>query len=180
MPIVRIVSGGQTGADRGGLEAAIYCEVPHGGWCPLGRKAEDGRIPDKYLLKETDSSDYLRRTELNVQDSDATVVFTLGSPSGGSLRTIEFAHGHEKPWHSIDVNLESRQRAVGQITAWLRGEIAFDYDEYTAKPPANCVLNVAGSRESRADGIQDWVMAVMIDVLIQVNPECRKAYPVRL
>lgn len=131
----------------------------------------------EYLLKETDSDDYLERTELNVRDSDATVVFTLGRPTGGSLRTIEFAHGHRKPWHHIDVNLESRGRAVKQIVSWLRGEIAYDYDEYTAKPPVDCILNVAGSRESQADGIQDLVMAIVVDVLIAVNPERRKLYP---
>ena len=38
-------------------------DVSHGGWCPKGRKAEDGRIPDKYLLKETSSADYLKRTD---------------------------------------------------------------------------------------------------------------------
>jgi hypothetical protein len=177
MSVTRIVSGGQTGADRGGLDAALYCDVPLGGWCPKGHKAENGRIPAKYRLQETDSADYLVRTEANVVDSDATVVFTLGAPSGGSLRTIEFAHRHRKPWHHIDVNLESRKRAVGQIVKWLRGEIAYDYDEYQTKPPEQCVLNVAGSRESKAEGIQDLVTAIMVDVLGEVNPECRKFYP---
>ena len=69
MPIIKIVSGGQTGADRGGLEAAIYCGVPHGGWCPKGRKAEDGHIPGKYNLREMDTADYLARTKANVLDA---------------------------------------------------------------------------------------------------------------
>jgi hypothetical protein len=177
MPLTCIVSGGQTGADRGGLDAALYCAIPHGGWCPRGRKAEDGVIPEKYTLKETASTDYLDRTRRNVLDSDATVVFTLGNATGGSLRTIEFAHAAHKPWHHIDVNLEDRQRSVHQIVRWLRGEIAYDYDEYTAKPPEACILNVAGSRESKADGIQDLVTAIMVDVLRELNPECRKFYP---
>ena len=82
MPIIKIVSGGQTGADRGGLDASIHCELPHGGWCPKGRKAEDGRIPDKYQLVEMSTSDYLSRTEANVVDSDATVVFTDKAATG--------------------------------------------------------------------------------------------------
>ena len=177
MPITRIVSGGQTGADRGGLDAAVYCNLPHGGWCPTGRKAEDGRIPDKYQLEEMGSGDYLKRTKQNVLDSDATVVFSFGPPKGGSLRTIEFAHAAEKPFHSIDVNLEGRERAVKQIVGWLRGEIAFDYDDYVARVPEDCVLNVAGTRESKADGIQDLVCAIMVDVLREVNPGCKDVYP---
>jgi len=74
--ITKIISGGQTGADRGGLDAAIHCGLPHGGWCPKGRKAEDGLIPSKYQHKEMESSGYLPRTQANVFDSDATVIFT--------------------------------------------------------------------------------------------------------
>jgi hypothetical protein len=70
MPDKRIVSGGQTGADRAALEWAIEYQVPHGGWCPKGRKAENGRIPDRFNLPETPSSDYLQRNEWNVRDSD--------------------------------------------------------------------------------------------------------------
>jgi hypothetical protein len=177
MPITRIVSGGQTGADRGALDAAIYCQVPHGGWCPKGRIAEDGTIPDKYHVQEMTSDDYLVRTEQNVKDSDATLVFTLGNPSGGSLETIELALHHQKPWHHIDVDLESRERAVEQITKWLNGKIGYDFGEYIAAPPTECVLNVAGSRESNADGIQDLVMRIMVDVLRTVNPELKGLYP---
>lgn len=179
MPITKIVNGGQTGADRGGLDAAMYCDVPHGGWCPKGRKAEDGIIPPQYQLREMPSSDYLSRTRQNVIESDATVVFTLGKATGGSLRTIEFAMGRQKPWHHIDVDLEGRQRAVSQIVQWLSGEIAYDYNQYQIKPPDNCVLNVAGSRESKADGIQQLVAAIMVDVLRVVNPACRHFYPLQ-
>lgn len=177
MPITRIISGGQAGADRGGLEAALYCNVPHGGWCPKGRKAEDGIIPPEYQLQETKSADYLQRTHANVRDSDATLVFTLGTPSRGSLRTIEFARELRRPWHNIDVALEDRPRAVSQIVAWLAGDIAWDYGEYQAHPPQKCTLNIAGSRESKADGIQLLVTAIMVDVLRTVNPECHHFYP---
>ncbi len=54
----KIISGGQTGVDRGALDAAIALDFEHGGWCPLGRLAEDGQIPDRYRLDETDSPDY--------------------------------------------------------------------------------------------------------------------------
>ena len=173
MPITRIISGGQTGADRGGLEAALYCDVPHGGWCPKGRKAEDGRIPDRYHVQEMSSADYLARTEQNVIDSGATVVFTLGRATGGSLKTIEFAHTHQKPWIHIDVDKMSLEKAVKEIADWLQGRGDYNHDEYIAQPPGNVVLNIAGSRESKADGIQDLVEAIIVDVIREVNPECK-------
>jgi hypothetical protein len=71
--IPKIVSGGQTGADRAALDWALSHQLPCGGWCPKGRKAEDGPIEAKYPLKESPSASYLQRTEWNVRDSDATV-----------------------------------------------------------------------------------------------------------
>lgn len=178
MPITRIVSGGQTGADRGGLDAALYCEVPHGGWCPKGRRAEDGTIPAKYALQEMTTADYLARTEANVVDSDATVVFTDKGATGGSLRTLEFCLKHRKPRLHVSLASTRRDRTVGDIVAWLSGDSAFnDYEDYEAKPPADCTLNVAGSRESKTPGIADAVMRIMVDVLIAVNPDCRRFYP---
>ena len=156
MPIIKIVSGGQTGADSGGIEAAIHCNLPHGGWCPKGRLAEDGKIPAKYLLQETPSSDYLARTEANVTDSDATLIFSYGPLEGGSLRTMEFSQKHKKPWLYVDLE---RDGAIKAIMEWLK-----------AKFPKQCVLNVAGSRESKAPGIQDKVQAIMVDVLIKISP----------
>ena len=76
---LRIISGGQTGADRAALDWAIEHGIPHGGWCPLGRKAEDGRIDGRYQLNETPSSSYVLRTERNVRDSDGTVVLSISA-----------------------------------------------------------------------------------------------------
>ena len=81
---LKIISGGQTGADRGGLDAAMDLGIEHGGWCPKGRRAEDGRIPDRYTLEETTSTDYTVRTEKNVEWADGTVVFTFGAPQGAA------------------------------------------------------------------------------------------------
>lgn len=95
----KIVSGGQTGADRAGLDVAIRWGFPHGGWCPKGRKAEDGPISAQYHLKETSSASYLQRTDRNVRDSDGTVIFTIApNLSGGSKRTADFAEKHRKPF----------------------------------------------------------------------------------
>ena len=77
----KIISGGQTGADRAGLDAAMELNIPIGGWCPKGRKAEDGPIDKKYPLQETKLGDYKVKTGLNVKDSDGTIIFTLGKPT---------------------------------------------------------------------------------------------------
>lgn len=102
LTIEKIVSGGQTGADRAALDWAIDHGVAHGGWCPKGRCAEDGTIPDRYDLQEMPSKNYLRRTEQNVLDSDGTVIFSrTDTLTGGSKRTAEFAVKHRKPWLHI-------------------------------------------------------------------------------
>jgi len=96
--VERIISGGQTGADRAGLDFAIAHGIPHGGWCPRGRLAEDGSIPRRYRLMESPSPDYAQRTEWNVRDSDGTVIFSLGRDlSGGSKFTAEVAAQLRKP-----------------------------------------------------------------------------------
>jgi len=150
--IAKIISGGQTGADRGGLDAAIELNIPHGGRCPRGRLAEDGVIPVKYRLQEMNSPDYLKRTEQNIVDSDATVVFTYGAPSGGSKRTVQFAARHKRPCLHADLTRPA-DAVVEQVKTWLEtlGE--------------GIVLNVAGSRESKHAGIQDMVREIMINVL---------------
>ncbi len=166
MHISKIVSGGQTGADRGGWEAAIYCSLPYGGWIPQGRKAEDGVISAKYKgLQETGSADYPARTEANVVDSDATVVFTYGTPTGGSKRTVELAKKHKRPCLVIDLN-EPREKTVKQIVEWLKGLAV----------PAG-VLNVAGSRASKSPEIDLAVTARMVDVISEVNG--RLFYPIQ-
>jgi hypothetical protein len=111
--IPRIVSGGQTGADRAALDWALSHNLPCGGWCPKGRKAEDGTIDPKYPLKESSSASYLQRTEWNVRDSDATVLFSIApSLGGGSKKTVEFAKNHNKPC----LHLHARQQALAKAS----------------------------------------------------------------
>ncbi len=94
-----IVSGGQTGADRAAMDWAIAHQIPHGGWCPKGRKAEDGILAPCYNLTETPSSEYSERTQWNVRDSDGTVVFSISEAIfAGTLLTIESAKKYKKPY----------------------------------------------------------------------------------
>ncbi|HYZ72060.1 MAG TPA: putative molybdenum carrier protein [Chthoniobacterales bacterium] len=91
MKSIKIVLGGQTGADRAALDWALARGVECGGWCPKGRKAEDGTIRAKYPPKKTASVAYLQRIEWNVRDSDATVLFSIKPTlTGGSLKTVDF------------------------------------------------------------------------------------------
>lgn len=150
----RIISGGQTGADRGGLDAAIALGIPHGGWCPKGRLAEDGKVPARYQLTETGSSSYPGRTRRNVLDADGTVIFTRGRLEGGSRLTADVARAAGKPSLHIDVKRLDAERAalIGELRAWLtEHQVA--------------VLNVAGSRESKARGIRKAVARFLEEAL---------------
>ena len=143
-----IISGGQTGADRGGLDGAIEIGIRHGGWCPKGRLAEDGVIPKHYLLQETASRTYPERTVRNIKDSDGTAVFTYGEATGGSKMTIREAIEAKKPVLHIDLAEEEPLEVISRIRTWcLQNNIL--------------VLNVAGSRESKARGIQTRVREVV-------------------
>lgn len=148
MKVKRIISGGQTGADRGGLDAAIDLGIPHGGWCPKGRRAEDGAIPRKYRLRETESPAYAARTEQNVLAGHGTVVFTFGPPQGGSALTIKLARRHRKPVVHIDLAKESPGDAVKRLRAWIEDN-------------GVSILNVAGSRESNAAGMEKLVHRIV-------------------
>jgi len=161
MKLSKIISGGQTGADRVALDWAIKHNVPHGGWCPKGRKAEDGSISPVYQLTETPSDDYLERNEWNVRDSDGTVIFTIRCElSDGSKRTADFAEQHRKPWLHLSENSEG-----GDAEIRLKRFI----EDNNIK-----VLNVAGSRASQEPRLLAFVPAVLSAALFNtpfVMPE---------
>ena len=146
--IEKIISGGQTGADRGGLDAALKLNIPHGGYCPRNRKAEDGRVPDLYDLQEMDTDDYRIRTRRNVAFAHATVVFYYDVLDGGSLLTVKFCH--ELRTQCLVVDLKST-RPMG-IKSFLK----------STKPKT---LNVAGNRESKSPGIQVKVRDILVEAL---------------
>lgn len=150
----KIVSGGQTGADRAALDWALAHGVLHGGWCPAGRKSEDGRISDVYMLTETPSRGYLERTQWNVRDSDATLIFTMSSTlDGGSKRTAEFADRLGKPW----LQIWPSSSAHDAVVFLQRHRIQ--------------VLNVAGKRASAAPGIAALVFS-FLELTLGRDPAC--------
>lgn len=142
-----IVSGGQTGVDRAALDWALRHRIPHGGWCPKGRRAVDGIIPAIYRLQETDTVAYARRTRLNVRDSDATLIFNIGELTQGTLLTLRCAEKLGRP-HRV-VTLEDTDSR--DILDWLAiGRFA--------------TLNIAGPREENRPGIYARTLALLEDV----------------
>ena len=130
-----VVSGGQTGVDRGALDAALDLGFPCGGWCPQGRQAEDGVIPARYPVIELIGGGYEERTQKNVEDSDGTLVITFGRASGGTARTIDCCRILGRPHVIIDAAVLPLEEAV-------RDAQRFITDEGVGR------LNVAGPRAS--------------------------------
>ena len=149
----KIISGGQTGADRAALDVAIKHRITHGGWVPRGRPAEDGYIPSKYNLQEMRSWSYSKRTEQNVIDSDGTLIFSHGPLIGGSALTVKMALKHSRPNLHIDLSDIYIFKASVLIFNWLRN----NHIE---------TLNVAGPRASEDPDIYRQVKAVLEDVLL--------------
>ena len=114
--MVMIVSGGQTGVDRGALDAALALDSPCGGWCPEGRLAEDGAISDVYPLTELSNGYYRHRTRKNIEDSDGTVIIYFGEIEGGTELTLQLCIKKQVPYKLID-GAEITESRAAQIIA---------------------------------------------------------------
>ena len=145
----KIVSGGQTGVDRAALDVALQLGIPCGGWCPKGRRAEDGVIDPRYLLQETESPEYSVRTEMNVKDSDATLILNQGLLTEGTALTLELATTYKKPYLVMDL---SGSNDPAHCRGWMQ-DLKIE------------VLNVAGPRESKEPGIYEKAMEFLGQIL---------------
>ncbi len=135
--------------DRAALDLALQLGIPHGGWCPEGRKAEDGPLPPAYRLQETPSAAYGQRTRWNVRDSDGTLVLTGGAPRGGTALTISTARRRGKPFLTVDLRGgPDPGTGPGPVREWLTVNRIQ-------------VLNVAGPRESEQPGIYSAALAFL-------------------
>ena len=150
---VAVITGGQTGVDRAALDVALARGLSVGGWCPRGRRAEDGPLPARYPLRETPRPGYAQRTRWNVRDGDGTLVLTLGPPQGGTALTIEEARRQGKPVLVLDLRQETP---------------ATDVREWIAVHHIH-TLNIAGPRASEAPDVYEKARAYL-DVLFRKNP----------
>jgi len=175
--LFKIVSGGQTGVDRAALDVAIKLEINYGGWCPKGRKAEDGIIPINYQMSETASDDYSERTKLNIRDSDGTLIFVPSMPikvTDGTILSINEVNDKHKPYFIMDLSNEFDIRTCTLFRDWI--------SENNIR-----TLNVAGPRESQAPGIHNKSFECLVDLIKFVfnkdptlnNSECAKAIYVK-
>ncbi|MBF0421759.1 MAG: putative molybdenum carrier protein [Magnetococcales bacterium] len=135
--IKKIISGGQTGVDRAALDFGMDREIAVGGWCPKGRRSEDGVIPRRYPLEETIHLDYRYRTFLNVQDADGTLVLYQNQLRGGSALTSRHARKLGIPCMEVDL---SQPHPIDEVIRWIQ--------QHRIQ-----IINIAGPRESENQGI---------------------------
>lgn len=152
----QVVSGGQTGVDRAALDVALELGIPCGGWCPKGRLAEDGPIPERYPLRETRTTRYARRTLWNVRDSDATLILAREPLGGGTAYTERCARELERPCLVVAPDAADAL-VLERVRAWLASNEVE-------------ILNVAGPRESGAPGIHDLAAAFLRSLLDSPDP----------
>ncbi len=151
--IKKIISGGQTGADQGALDAAIKYSFPHGGWIPKGRITENGPLPDEYQLKEMPTKNYPDRTEKNVLASDGTVIISHGKLTDGSKLTKKLAKKHKRPCLHIDLNKTPAFIAASEINNW-------------GSKHGIEILNVAGPRASKDPKIYEDTTYIIQGVIL--------------
>jgi hypothetical protein len=158
----RVITGGQTGVDRAALDWAINHRIEHGGWCPRGRRAEDGPLAPRYQLQETPADDPAQRTAWNVRDSDATVILSLGAVlGGGSALTADVARSLGKPWLHLTPAAPHPARLLAGFLAAHRV----------------AVLNVAGPRASEEPGVGAFVARVLAEAIPAANPSGQLDHP---
>ncbi len=152
--MLTIISGGQTGVDRAALDAALQSKIPIDGWCPRGRLAEDGVLPERYVLRETPSARYPERTEWNVRDSEGTLLLPYGRLLGGTGLTAELAKKYGRPTLRLDLaDPSDRFQAASKILAWM-------WEAGITR------LNVAGPRGSSAPEVYQITQRILLRLIV--------------
>jgi hypothetical protein len=151
----RIISGGQTGVDRAALDFAIENHIECGGWCPKGRRAEDGIIPGHYPLKETSSHQYEERTRKNVEESDGLLVFLLNKPDTGTYKAIDYAEKLDKPVYVVHLTMNTEDQQTGLMDMLEENNIK--------------TVNIVGPRESNSPGIYQRTKEFLNSLLFRLK-----------
>ena len=157
---LKVVSGGQTGVDQGALAAALGTGTACGGWCPEGRRSEEGPIPAMYPVAELPGAGYRERTLRNVLDSDGTAIIHDGELEGGTRLTWVLCEQHGRPSVFIDASAMSRHQAVEALFEFVTGN-------------SLGVLNFAGPRASKWPGAFEYAMAVVTATLKRLAEPAR-------
>jgi len=157
--LVKVISGGEPGAEQAALDAAMDAGLEHGGWIPAGRATEAGSLPDEFLLAELSSEDPEAASERNVEEADGTVVFFLGRKPSRCVRAAELSSRRRKPLLEVDLDGNGPSEVVQALAIWLRlYEIA--------------VLHVTGPRASEEFRAYARVRAVMSLLMEPPRPGC--------
>jgi len=156
--IQKLISGGQTGAERAALDVALELNIPHGGWIPKGRKTEKGRLPVRYRLNEISSIDYLKSRELNVLDSDGTLIISHGVLAGVPAQVQGLARKHRRPCLHIDLTEMALSQAASVLGSWI--------DVRDIK-----TLNVDGCRASKDPNLYDATKTLLKAVMNRYLPQ---------
>jgi hypothetical protein len=154
LAITKIVSGGQTGVDRGALDAAIAVAFAGGGWCPGDRMAEDGVIPRRYPLTPLPNGGYRERTGLNVVDRDGTAILFYESLSGGTRLTRNLCALLDRPYVLVDARQLGEMEAVAAVEKFVEARKIK-------------ILNVAGPRASNWKEGYAYTLSVVKQVILR-------------
>jgi Circularly permutated YpsA SLOG family len=188
--LLKIVSGGQTGVDRGALDAALHLGVECGGWCPAGRLAEDGVIPERYPVTELKGGGYAERTARNVADADGTLIFSNGEPIGGTRETVERCVEMQKPYLVVDCK-QLRTKEATALALGFASDLSFraaqttpvrpgpgnptsvrtgsDHREGPSHSLGMTTLNVAGPRASQWPDGHAFTYQIMSAILCRIS-----------
>lgn len=164
LPSFKIISGGQTGVDRGALDSALYAKMKTGGYCPKLRRSEDGRIPPKYnTLIESESTNYQVRTKQNIELSSLTVIFRMNIVnSPGTNLTKSICEKLNKPF--LELNLmdninENIQKIISIVSM----------NAFVISEDSEFIINFAGPRESVDNGIQIKTMEFVDKLILKLQ-----------
>ena len=156
--LTKIISGGQTGADTGGLIAAKLHGLNTGGWMPKGFRTLVGPRPQYaklFGIKEHEAYGYKERTWENIKDSDATIRVARNFDSAGERCTLNGIRYHGRPYFDIHVDEDEIifESHVGKLANWL------EVGEYKT-------INIAGNSHSTWSNARPYTTAFLSYVLM--------------